>query len=387
MTKSTLCGRLLFSLLLAVIVFSPNFFAVAAPSIGTDIYSADVELADGTSTARQDAFKQALAKVLIKLSGTREILEEPASGKIIEDAPRYVQSYRKNKASESTFPDLSSNPAGNTILHVDFDGPALERALVAVGLPVWSGTRPSTLVWLAVEDSQRRYILAENSKSVVLPILQQAAAERGLPIIIPLMDQTDRQQVEYIDIRGGFGSRLQQATERYNVPIILVGALQSSGSSGWTVKWTVMCESISSSWVESNLPLAQVMRSGIDGLADILSSRYAFVSTPGGQLSEYVLAVDQVTTLQHYAIVLSILQKLVFVESVTSIRAKGSQVYYRVSMHGQLQELARALALAKQLQELDVVPRTDVVPTNPDHAETGGIPDRYKTDLYFTFNP
>jgi hypothetical protein len=382
-------SRMFGVLLLTVIIGGLGLPVLAAAPDAVDVYSADVGLADNSQATRQAAFRQALAMTLIKLSGTREILEASAAEKILDNAQRYVRAYNTGRAAESAVNRPAPGSANTLMLHVDFDGSALERALIDAGLPVWSGVRPATLVWLAVEDS-RRYVLADNSNSPVLSLLQQAAMARGLPLIAPLMDQTDRKQVEYIDIQGEFTSRLQQAAERYNVPVLLIGSLRSTGNSRWNVKWTVMREDAdaSSSWTEADLPLEQALQSGVDGLADILSSRYAFVSSPGGQLSEYILSVDKVSTLQHYAQVLDLLQKLVFVESVTPVRIEGAQVNYQVRMRGSLQELRRALGLRKELEALETLPLiTAIELNNPAQNEAANQSRRDKIDLYFALNP
>jgi hypothetical protein len=355
---------------------------MAAPLVN-DIDSADVELPDDTSATRQTAFRQALAKVLIKMSGQREVLDVPATEEILANAPRYVQSYHKTSATGAAAGSRSTDG----MLHVEFDGSVLERMLINAGLPVWSGTRPATLVWLAVEENNRRYVLAENSTAAVLQALQQAAAERGVPVIVPLMDQTDQRLVEYVDIRGEFTSRLQQAAKRYNAPNLLIGTLRLTASDTWHVKWRVLTENDGDSWTDENMPLEQALQSGVDRLADVLSSRYAFVSSPGGQLSEYILSVDNISTLQHYAQVLGLLQKLVFVEGVTPIRVAGAQVRFKIRMHGSLQELQRALGLRRELQELESKPVIAADLNRPVSAEPASTSlQRDRIDLYFALN-
>jgi hypothetical protein len=353
----------------------------AAP-LANEIDSADVELPDDTSSSRQTAFRQALAKVLIKMSGRREVLDAPATEAILTNAPRYVQSYHKTSATAAAAGSRSTD----SMLHVEFDGPVLERILINAGLPVWSGTRPATLGWLAVEENNRRYVLAENSTSAVLQALQQAAAERGVPVIVPLMDQTDQRLVEYVDIRGEFTSRLQQAAERYNAPNLLIGTLRLMAGDTWHVKWRVLTENDGDRWTDGNMPLEQALQSGVDRLADVLSSRYAFVSSPGGQLSEYILSVDNISTLQHYAQVLGLLQKLVFVEGVTPIRVAGEQVRFKIRMHGSLQELQRALGLRRELQELESKPVIAADLNRPVSEPASASLQRDRIDLYFALN-
>lgn len=372
-----------FAALLLVLVVSVLALPVSmAVPLVNDIHSADVELPDDSSATRQTAFRQALAKVLVKMSGRREVLDAAATEAILANAPRYVQAYHKTGATAATAGSRSTN----SMLHVEFDGSVLERILINAGLPVWSGTRPAALAWLAVEENNRRYVLAENSSPTVLHALQQAAVERGVPVIVPLMDQTDQRLVEYVDIRGEFTSRLQQAAERYNTRNLLIGTLRLTAGNTWHVKWRVLTENDSDSWTDGNMPLEQALQSGVDRLADILSTRYAFVSSPGGQLSEYILSVDNISTLQHYAQVLGLLQKLVFVEGVTPMRVAGAQVYFKIRMHGSLQELQRALGLRRELQELESKPVVAADLNRPVSEPAPASLQRDRIDLYFALN-
>lgn len=357
-----------------------NFSTAVNAAVDVQIDSAIVEMADNTAESRREAFKQALGKVLIKLSGTRDILDAPETQNIISSASRYVQAYNMEKVRDST--DGQSGSEKGLAMHVEFDGPALERILVTAGLPVWSGTRPAVLVWLAVEDNRNRYVLSESSASSVLPLLQVAADSRGVPLIIPVMDRTDRYRVEFIDVQAGFNERLTAAAERYNTDIMLIGNLKSVAGNSWSAKWTVLREHVSSSWTETGLSLAIALQSGVDGLADMLASRYAFVSAPGGKLSEYLVSVDNVTELEHYAKILSILRKLVFVESVTPVRIKETQVQYRLRIHGGIQELERTLSLSGSLVPLTspVSSESYIQPGNGD----GVLPPQ---ELHFSWKP
>lgn len=353
-----------FSLVAMVLLLSCLTESGAAnASSPSDLYSAKVELTDNSSKARRVAFGQAMGKVLIKLSGSREILEAPQIVSIMNRAPRFVQSYNKEKLNlepSGTEPSVGTEKP-LVGLHVEFDGPALERALITAGLPVWSGMRPTTIVWLAVEEGRQRYILAEKSNAVLLSSIQQTAEERGLPVVIPLMDKTDRRQVEFIDVRGGFVERLEQASERYSTAIMLVGTLQSFGKNAWSVKWTVLGENMNSSWTESGLPLQQALQSGIHGLTDLLATHYAFIAAPDGQLSKYLLSINNVVTLESYAAILALLQDLVFVENVTPVQIMGSQVQYRLLMNASTRGLERALASSGKFKALDRMSETPAI--------------------------
>ncbi len=388
---------------LIAVLFCVGRAVMAEGSVESELYVAEVELVDSLSATRTQAFNLALGKVLIKLSGVRDILEAPETEKLLNQASRYVRTYSIEKAiaeqasaeqapEEQSVPDIEpdqdieAEPVPSMILRVEFDGPALERALVAAGLPVWSGSRVTTLVWLAVAEGRERFIIADGADSEILNGLQRAAMDRGLPIRIPLMDQADSQNVAYIDVRGGFLERLKLAAERYNTPVLLVGTLQAKGEDSWSAKWTVIRENVTSSWLDTDLPLSQVIQSGIDGLGDILVSRYAFVSAPGGQSSDYYLVIDNIMSLEHYAKLIETLQNLVFVGNVTPVRVQDTEVKIRLRMRGSIQELQRALSLQVNLKPGDTVLTRRADRAVPDQNYINSSEQNH-SELYYSWNP
>lgn len=323
-----------------------------------DLFETEVVVEDQSTSKRGEAFQVALGNVLIKISGARDILSAPGIEPIVQNASRYVRRYRYlDKAADTVEQGAAEEPAGDEQLYiaVDFDGEALQRAMREASLPVWSANRPQVLVWLGVADGRERFIVSEESGEEVRSLLMEAARRRGVPLILPLMDLEDRRGVAFVDISAGFAERVSQASERYNTRVILIGHMNRGRGGDWSVEWTVLRDKVSTGWRESAVKLQQAVDSGVDGLADILASRYAH-SSSGGELVEYRVAVEDVTALDDYAAVLTYLEKLVFVEDVTPVNLEAGQVHYRVVMRGALRELERSLALMPSLRPVAVAP-------------------------------
>lgn len=360
-----------------------------------DLFATEVAVEDQSAARRDDAFQAGLGNVLVKVSGARDILTAPGAGPIMQKAARYVQRYHYfdkplEKADGDVLPKESPE-ATQPYISIEFDGEALQRDLRNAGLPVWSANRPQVLVWLgAVQGPRERFIVSEDSGEDVRNLLMAAAQRRGVPLILPLMDLEDRHHVAFVDISAGFTDNLSQASERYNVRVVLVGYLNKGRDGDWTVEWSVLRDNVSSSWREAGVDLQQAVDSGVDGLADILASRYAS-SSSGGELVDYTVAVEDVTSLDDYAAVLTYLEKLVFVENVTPVSLKAGQVRYRVAMRGALRELERSLALMPALRPVDVAPENlpsltplpSVPLQNPTAADTAS--PREQADLRYRF--
>ena len=355
MRSNSARSRLVFLALLAI-----SFLGIHIPAQAVEmqnLYQAEVAVADQSSGSRNDAFKTALAQVLVKVSGALDIVEAPAAEPILQKAARYVRQYRyiekeldRESASESTDP---THLQQQLFLSVEFTGDAIQKALRAASLPVWSGNRPSTLIWLAVKEPRNRFIVGDDTEASVKQAVLDAAGLRGVPLIFPIMDLEDSRRVAFADISGGFTDTLLSASERYNAQIVVAGYMEINRQGLWTAKWTVLRDNVSSSWMDIDVALQQASVSGMNGVADILAARYAFSADAGGQLVEYVVAVGQVLSIDDYATILNHLSGLVLTEDVTPVRVESSYVYFRVLMRGSLQELERALALMPELKRVE----------------------------------
>jgi hypothetical protein len=381
----------LFPAVLCVAVFSGQ--ALSAIEV-RDLDQIEVPVENQSVAARNNAFQVAMGLVLIRLSGARDILEAPAVGPIVSDAARYVRgfSYLEKDAISST---ARVSGAKQLFISVEFAGDALQKELRNAGLPVWSVNRPATLLWLAVREPGGRFILGEGSNNPVKQAVILAANRRGIPLILPLMDTEDSNRVAFGDISGGFDDSVLRASDRYNAPVVLIGFLDIDRSGQWAAKWTVLRENVSSGWQERGIDLQQAVDTGIDGLADILASRYAF-GGGDGQLVEYVVAVERLISMDDYARVLNYLDELVLTEDVTPVRIESGHAYFRVLMRGSIQELERALGLMPGLKPVTGIPiqlpplgqrqlRTQTTPGITDTLQAQLLSVRERADLYFTY--
>ena len=99
------------------------------------LYEAEVELADQGRAARATAMSEAMAAVLLKVSGSETLLDEEVLQSAMADASRYVRQYRYR--SEEIPPEER--------VAAEDDTPAADsRLLLWVGF-VLSATRPKVV--------------------------------------------------------------------------------------------------------------------------------------------------------------------------------------------------------------------------------------------------
>ena len=319
---------------------------MAASAVRLDrLYEAEV-VADGRDNAARDAaLSRALETVLVRLTGSRTTLQDPAAAGLLEKPGQFVEQY-----------SYTESPAGDTQpaelkLWVQFDGVSLARELRRAGLPYWGAERPGVMVWLAIDDRGRRYLVSENGAEQLTSTLQQVGQERGLPLTLPLMDLEDQRAVEFTDVWGQFSGRIESASQRYRPQAILTARLSRREAGGqWRGDWQLDDSGTRQSWSTRDGSLAAALDSGIAQGAEWLARRYAVVSTAAGVRN---LVVDDVRTLEDYARVSGYLASLSPVDHVDVVRADQHSVEFNLALSADERSLLQLIALGRVLRRVD----------------------------------
>jgi hypothetical protein len=309
---------------------------------GQHLFEAEVPVSSQQPAERSTALQRALAEVLVRVTGQRELPGQPAGRAVIGNAANYVQQYRYYTIPDSTPPQL--------MLRVRFDGEGVQQALRQQGVAFWGDAeRPDTLVWLAIEDRGRRYIVAAQDGSEAGRKLELASRQRGIPLLFPLMDLEDQSRVRFSDLWGGFFEHAVEAAQRYTPQAILIGRLNRSRTGNWVARWNLQVAGKPSSWSNSDIRLAGVLDSGIDTVADTLASRLA-VRDSGGFADTVSVRVDDIRTLDAYVRVSDYLASLTAVRGLQVEEVSPTSVRYALQLNGSLQGLTQTITIGTVLE-------------------------------------
>ena len=305
----------------------------------TSLYTAQVPLDEEEEDPRALAYRMALGDVLLRVSGS-ELTAYPERVDLLFPTPAsYVVQFR---------------PGEDDTLWVSFDGEAVERALRQAGHTVWGSDRPLTLVWLAVDwgQGEREIIGAddpERSRDEARSIdrnrlLRQRvldiAERRGLPVVFPLLDTEDLQNVSFSDIWGGFDDALLEASTRYQANSILVGRVRPSTSQ--RNRWRYYFSGEERNWNgEPELVVSLV--------ADVLAAEFAISGDAPMEAIE--LRIAGIDSVEAYGAVQTLLSGLTVVESFAITEVEGDRIRYRVEVHGGADRLSRALRFNGLIEE------------------------------------
>lgn len=320
-------------LLMAVSLVMPLLSPVLTAAEVRDLYAAEVQMpADGRLAG---AFAAALQSVLVKVTGQPAAGTDAARASLFPDPGRLVIQY-------STQPDDR--------IRVEFDGAAVRRALDAAGQPVWGVQRPLLTLWYGVDaGAGQRYILAGEGAPLMMrgaagadelrTALLGAARERGLPMVLPLLDAEDLAQVSFADLWGDFRQPLLTASARYGAEGVLIGRARSESPDDNRVRWTLSVGGEQASWEGR-------VADGPHRAAEFLAQRLATYAGAAGALR---VMVTQVGTLSSYGQLRNYFRSLGIVESISVARVNGDTVEFELIVRGDSTRFSRAVEAGSRL--------------------------------------
>ena len=329
---------------LAVLICVLSLLPVPAVQAAAEkLFESEIVVPNQSPGVRSHAMKTALQEVLVRVAGQHAVLATEPAMAMLKDPAQQVQQYRYFTVPESEPPVLK--------LWVRFDGETIRQALQQQGVTYWGAERPDTLVWLAVEDRSQRYVVAADDGTDVYRQIEQAARQRGVPVLFPLMDLQDQSQVRFSDIWGGFFDSVMDASRRYNPQAVLIGRLNRSHSGGWSSRWHLEVAGRPSSWSDSRQQLDTLAQQGIDDTADILASRFG-VSQASGNPDTVNILVTGVDSLTDYSRLSDYLSGLTAVVDMQVARVAGTEIQYALQLNGSLQDLTHTMTIGTVLKPL-----------------------------------
>ncbi len=313
----------------------------------TTLYEVAVPVSGQGPVERGRAIREAFAEVLVKVSGDRDTPSQAALKDAFTDTLRYVQQYRYHK-----LPRQGGEPGDVELptleLRISFDPRAVNQLLFDTGNPVWGRARPTTLIWLAVQDQTSRFMVGSDSGRTLQDEIVLEARRRGIPVLFPLLDLEDRAAVHFTDVWGNFQDSILAASRRYQSEAVLVGRLYHRQGGEWEARWTLYSDAEPQYWSATASEASAVLAAGIDSTADSLALRFA--QRGGGSADRVsILAVSAIHTLKDYARVLDYLESIDPVSSLQVSRVEGDHVFFRLRIRGDESGLRQAIAFGGTL--------------------------------------
>jgi hypothetical protein len=332
--------RMVFQLAIALWV---ALVTLPASAVQVDsIYSVTVPTVTQSADEKNEAVQQGLIDVLIKVSGSAQVLDNPKVKARLQNANSLVQEF-----SYATGPESDTKTPYRLTLRYDADG--INNLLQETGSAVWGANRPLIVGWIEVEGPNRPADIIDSDSVGNLPtVVKNAADKRGLALILPLMDVQDLNQVSTNTIANMTLPALETASKRYDSDAMLVGRIMQTDTTV-NSQWRLQLGTEQWSWDIPGTTVDQVLKTVIDNVANTLATRYATVisTTVQTKLSLKVTGVTQQADLLQ---LMQYIKHLTPVLDVQLAEVAGNVVTLNVSLRGNKQAFTELLALSKLLQ-------------------------------------
>lgn len=304
----------------------------------SSLYEQGVAVQDDSEQSLLSARKEAMAAVLVKVSGERGVTANAAVAEALRHAEDYVARYGFRRGDD-----------GQLQLWAAFEQNAINDLLTSAGLAKWRGARPDTLVWLVTQGPDGLVVDGVEGDTAALLALRGQAAERGLPLVTPLLDLQDQRALSAEQLWSNDADAIRSASARYAAPVILVGRVRS-GSAGWSGQWTVYQGSERRDWQNRAASSEELVQAAMDWQADGLAAVYvgagAGIAAGGGAatLGE-VLTVGGLQSFGDYLRVSQYFERSSQVTAVRLTQMRADTAEFTLDLAGSPDALRRVLTL------------------------------------------
>ena len=339
-------------LLCCIIAFTSMSAAIEV----TDLYVAKVAVTTQQSKARNQALKLALSSVFVKVSGQQQVLTQPKVKAALVRYNQFLSKYHYERKGDQNY------------LVASFNEVKINQLLINENIPLWGSLRPQVVFWVVDENGLTRQIISGSSESPVQQQIIQFSEQRGLPILMPLMDLTDANEITTSDVWGRFSYPLIKASQRYLAETLVVLRISNrsllSEQELQTVESCPLCQpSFVIDWhliSDANDPASVKVGKAYQGLdktvlleqvlSDITDQIYQSYALNSDENNEVIIDIANVSSLSVYAEVVEFLTQLSSVQSIQLITAQGEKRQFSLKLIGSKQALMSSLKLHQALK-------------------------------------
>lgn len=289
----------------------------SAPAIIVDsLYDAELPIYDRSAEQRDEIIKKAFENVLTRVSGTTQVLS-------IEDIEQSVAEYEKY-VSRYTYKRI---PKQGLQLQVMFDENMVNGLLEKAQQAYIHKNRPLTLFLLVKEEQGQLKMIGGESDAGLTSQIERMAEQRGIPVVLPLMDLTDQNHFQPQDILARDIDALQSTVQRYGAEEVIVGKVSELGAE-YQVDWQFMGHETPANQSAAQESLEQAFHAVFENMVTYFHAQYSNKNDPQGQMIE--LQVTGIQSLQDYAKISAYLRQLAAIHQVNVVDVLPSQVTFQV---------------------------------------------------------
>lgn len=311
---------------------------------GSSNFAAKVPVASQSASDRRAALSEALASVLVKVSGSVDAPATELGIKALANADQYVSQFRYLQANEQ-----EREEGVELFLKADFDSGRVRDLIKSSGATVWPENRPQVLIWAIADTPQQgRNPILDPEHPLVKGMLERAAS-RGLPALLPLWDLDDQILMSNEALWGLDDAAIMAASARYDVNTVLAARYSQASDGRWFANWQLHHIGEVSVYETQALDSGVLAASAVDPVVAYLAKRYAIsASNDEGEVLQ-VLHLSGIGDYESYQRALKYLNALPLIGEAKLVAMRNDYIVLHVSLSGSWEQLNNALALDRKV--------------------------------------
>ena len=333
-------------LLLCVLLLATVGSLRSTPVRAVGLYEADVPVASQENSERDAGIRRALQAVLVKVSGSQQVLQNPQLAEAVGSAPgRVLQFYFRT----ISLPPDESGAAGKELrLFASFQPSTVDELLRRAGEPRLSANRPASLVWLAIDEGAGPRLVSREGDPGVIAWLELQADARAAPLRFPAMDLEELGAVPVASVASLDDAALVEPSARYGAATIVLARFVRAGSGEWVGEWKLRTgEDVV--YGQGKAPNRTALSGQlVAGIAESLSSHFA-VRAGLENAEELRLRIDGVGSLADYRALVAQLARLGSVRQALPGLIERDTVYVDLLTDSGIDSVMQELTLVPQL--------------------------------------
>ncbi len=300
-----------------------------------DLYDVAVPVEDQTEESRTDAIGGAFQRMLVRLSGTEQVLENPVLMGEQSNAQSYMSSLRYERGTEEQL-----------LLSVTFMAGPMQKLLERAAAPVWGSSRPRTQLWLAVNSDEGRTAVGPE-EGEWKAAFDGAMRRRGLPWMFPAWGLEDPMALPVASLWGLFEEDIASAAARYSSDGYLAGRIMAVGGAYSFTGYIHHSDIRHSLSVQADTPELLALEVAAE-VAEKLSERYAVIPLAGIDNNE-LIRVTGINTFADYRALLEYLSANVAVRDVVVVASDRDEVTLALDLTTGWSQVLDSMALDKKI--------------------------------------
>ena len=282
-------------------------FALAACNVRAEpvdwLYDVKVPVNARTQAEAETALTRSIEVLLMRLTGLSNIPRVPEVQTALANMTTYVKQYEF-----STLTVNSPYGSGDAVV-AKFNSTLIRELIKEAKFPVWPADRPTVLLWLTIHESSDSELVRDGAPAALE--LSKRAQERGIELVVPIMDLQEQVMITSSSVNGRFWSDLAVASARYRTEFTAAVTCQKDFMGRYQTLITYWYQGAEHFDYRVFRTREELPVNVVDHIVDVLVNQHAIVRE---HEEIYRIGVTDITSVESYAAVLTHLNELDFID-------------------------------------------------------------------------